>query len=101
MKILISNDAPMHLTQFYETVARQMNCSVKSETNYDCRKINVAENIQDRFYEYYTALARETEPAPSENDIKIDITMLLVMSGPKVDPTLEANEVEVFDGFIC
>lgn len=71
------------------------------ELKYDCRKINIAENIQDNFYVYYDNLARETDPTLSENDIKTGITMLLIMSGPKVDNTLKANEVEVFDGFIC
>ena len=46
-------------------------------------------------------LARETKPEPSENDIRVGITMLLAMSGPKVDKSLKANEVEIFDGFIC
>ena len=71
-----------------------------SELKYDCRKINISENIQDNFYVYYDNLARETDPTISENDIKIGITMLLIMSGPKVDNKLNANEVEVFDDFV-
>ena len=100
MKILISNCKPMSLIQLYDMAAREMGHTITSETNYDCTKINIAVNIQDGFYEYYTALAKETKPVPSENDIKIGITMLLAMSGPKVDKALKANEVEVFDGFI-
>lgn len=72
-----------------------------SQLRYDCTKINVAANIQDGFYTYYADKARETTPDISDNDTKIGITMLLAMSGPKVDNNLKANEVEVFDGFIC
>lgn len=71
-----------------------------SELKYDCRKINIAENIQDNFYEYYTKYAKETQPELTDNDIKTGITMLLLMSGPKVDNALKANEVEIFDDFI-
>lgn len=102
MKILISPDKYNGLAEFYDTVATEMGCDDVSEINYyDCTKINVAENIQDGFYEYYANLAREKDPTVSENDIKTGITMLLVNSGPKVDKTLKANEVEIFDGFIC
>ena len=99
MKILIPNKS-YSLHDFYDTVAKEMGIAPTSEIKYDCRKVNVAENIQDGFYEYYSALARETDPYISENDIKIGTTMLLIMSGPKVDINLKANEVEVFDGFI-
>jgi hypothetical protein len=101
MKMLISIQPFGGLTEFYDTVAKGLGHFDTSELHYDCTKINVAENIQDKFYEYYTALVRETEPMSSENDIKIGITMLLAMSGPKVDSNLKANEVEIFDGFIC
>lgn len=100
-KMLISIKPSCGLTDFYDVVAKGTGHFNTSELHYDCTKINVAANIQDMFYEYYTALARETKPAPSENDIKTGITMLLAMSGPKVDTSLKANEVEIFDGFIC
>lgn len=99
MKILIPNKS-YSLPEFYDTVAREMGIAPTSEIKYDCRKVNIAENIQDGFYEYYSALARETDPSISENDIKTGITMLLAMSGPKVDMSLPKNAVEVFDGFI-
>lgn len=100
MKILIST-SPCGLTEFYDAVAKEMGYADTSEIKYDCRKINIAENIQDNFYAYYNNYAKEQDPTISENDIKTGITMLLIMSGPKVDNTLKANEVEVFDGFIC
>ena len=100
MKILISNYKPCSLQDFYEAVAREMRVDT-SEVNFDCRKINISENIQDGFYEYYAKHARETDPNLSDSDIRIGTTMLLVMSGPKVGIDLKVNEIEIFDGFIC
>lgn len=88
------------LMEFYNAVATEMGYADTSELNYDCRKINIAANIQDGFYEYYAARANETDPTLAENDIKIGTTMLLAMSGPKTDENLKANEVDVFEGFI-
>lgn len=99
MKMLISS-TPCHLADFYDAVAREMGVVITKEIQYDCRQINIAPNIQDDFYEYYTTVARETNPELHENDITTGITILLAMSGPKVDKTLKANEVEIFDGFI-
>ena len=99
-EIITINIEPCGLTEFYDTVAREMGYANTNELYYDCRKINIAENIQDGFYEYYTKHARETDPYLSDNDIKVGTTMLLVMSGPKVDDSLKANEVEIFKGFI-
>lgn len=100
MKILISN-AKCGLTEFYDTVAREMGHIDTRELHYDCRKINVSEQIQDGIIQYYHDAARETDPNVSENDIKIGTAMVLITSGPKLDVTLNANEVEIFDGFIC
>lgn len=99
MKIKIPT-SPCDIVELYVAVATEMKVDA-SKVNFDCRKINIAPNIQDGFYEYYSTLAREKDPNMSENDIKTGITMLLAISGPKVDQTLKANEVEVFDGFIC
>lgn len=100
MKIVIPNKV-YGLMEFYNAVAREMGIEPTSETRYDCKKVNVSTTIQDGFYEYYSTLARETEPMLSENDIKVGTTMLLAISGPKMDANLKGNEVEVFDGFIC
>lgn len=97
MKITIPNE-PYNLIEFYNAVATEMGYTDTSELHYDCAKINIAENIQNGFYEYYKAHAN---PYVSENDILMGITMLLACSGPKVDVNLKENEVEVFDGFIC
>lgn len=100
MKLKIPNK-PYSLVELYDTVATKMGYTNVSELQYDCRNINIAANIQDSIYEHYFLKAKETKPTPSENDIKIGTTMLLAMSGPKVDVHLEADEVEIFDGFIC
>ena len=100
MKLLISNYKPMSIIELYEAAAKEMGCTNTSEIKYDCTKINVAENIQDGFYGYYLAMLREKDIYSHENEARADVTMLLAMSGPKVDNALKANEVEVFDGFI-
>ena len=89
------------IVELFDSVAREMGCKNASELNYDCRHINVAKNIQDMFYEFYTQLAREADNTIPDSDIKVGITMLLAMTGPKVDEDLADNEVEVFEGFIC
>ena len=87
------------IVELYDTVANAMGYTDTSELEYDCCKINIAKNIQDGIYERYLELGRE-ENLPDE-DIRASVTMLLLMSGPKVDENLADNEVEVFDGFIC
>lgn len=89
------------IIELYEAVAMEMGYANTKELQFDCRKINVAKNIQDGFYTYYTELIKKREPHASESDIRTDITMLLVTCGPKVDENLADDEVEVFDGFIC
>jgi hypothetical protein len=101
MKILISNYEPCGIIEFYDVVAREMGHTDTSEIKFDCTKINVAENIQDGFYEHYLALIKENDIYFHENEARADITLVLAMSGPKVDKALKANEVEIFDGFIC
>lgn len=100
MIIELPTHKPLSLTEFYDFVALELCYNNQEDLKYDCTKVNIAENIQDEFYDYYTKLARETDPVLSENDIKTGITILLAMLGPKVDSDLKANEVEIFEGFI-
>lgn len=97
MKITLPK-ANYSLPDFYDAVAREMGYNATDNLHYDCTKVNVSREMQDSFYDYYTALARENLP---EREIRTNITMLLLMSGPKVDDSFKGNEVEVFDGFIC
>lgn len=85
------------LVEFYDAVATEMGYTNTSELRYDCRNINISPNIQDGFYVHY----REMNPTLPASEVDIQVTMLLAISGPKVDQALKANEVEVFDGFIC
>lgn len=89
------------LIAFYNVVATEMGYTDTSELHYDCTKINISENIQNGFYEYYKANAKKINPFVNEDDVMISTTMILACSGPKVDSGLKVNEVEIFDGFIC
>jgi hypothetical protein len=89
------------LIELYDTIAREMGIENGIGRNYDCRYVNVAYNIQDNIYACYREMALKHDPKLSENDIKTGTTIMLAMSGPKVDLDLNANEVEVFEGFIC
>lgn len=84
------------IVELYDTVASIMGRETEN-LQYDCRHINVAENIQQGFFDYY----RETNPHLSEYDLKSGVCTLLLMSGPKTDSQLEDDTVEIFDGFIC
>ena len=84
------------IRELFDVVASMMGRETK-DLNYDCRHINVAENIQDGFFAHY----REENQNLSEMDFKVGMTMLLLNYGPKADKELAEDEVEVFDGFIC
>ena len=100
MKFIIP-EGKYSLVELYETIAKEMGHADTAELHYDCRKVNIAFNIQENLYDYYYNNAKETDETLSDNDIKIGTTMLLLLSGPKVDDALKANEVEIFEGFIC
>ena len=97
------------LTELYHLVAKEyvketFNGEIEavdfSGYEFDCRCINVAQNIQDGFYRNYMKILEEVTPSTSKVDMRVGITMLLAMNGPKVDGDLDYDEVEVFDGFI-
>ena len=56
MKTIISPDSYGNLIEFYDAVATEMGYTDTSDLHYDCRKVNIAKNIQDGFYEYYNSL---------------------------------------------
>ena len=99
MKLTVPNKI-YELTELYQAVAEEMGYSNANDLVFDCCKVNVAKNIQDGFYEYYHKVINEVDPHTSEDDARVQITIMLIMSGPKVDYALADNEVEVFDGFI-
>ena len=99
MKFKLENK-PYGLIELYDAVAREMGYTDTSEIIYDCRRINVAANVQDGIYEFYTELARETNPDANMNDVRTATTMVLAVNGPKVDINLADDEVEIYKGFI-
>ena len=89
------------LVELYEAVAKEMGYLIPDKLHYNCCKVNVAPNIQDGFYAHYLELIKAEDPYMPEHEARCQITMLLAISGPKADKDLKANEVEVFEGFIC
>ena len=87
------------VTELYDVIATTMGYKNVDQLEYDCRKVNIANNIQDGIYDKYLELGKEEKI--SEHDVRLGVTMLLACSGPKVDESLADDEVEVFDGFIC
>ena len=83
----------------FDAIATEMGYVAVQNLEYDCCKVNVAQNIQDGIYEKYIALGKDENI--SEHDVRMGITMLLACSGPKVDEALADDEVEVFEGFLC
>ena len=92
---------PYGIADLYEVVAKEMGYADTSELHYDCTKINVSLDIQDAFYEYYDGISKEINPDITEMEASTATTVLLAVSGPKAVLHLHANEVEVFDGFVC
>lgn len=78
------------IIKLYERAAELTGAVVGPEDKFDCRYIEIAENIQDKFFEYYEANGYGSE----------DIMMLLLMAGPKVNKELKPNEVKALDNFI-
>lgn len=89
------------LIELYDAIAREMGISSGIGRNYDCRYVNIAFNIQENIYDCYREIALKRDPNLDAADIRVGTTIMLAMSGPKVDLELNVNEVEVFEGFIC
>lgn len=51
MKITV-NEKSYGVVELYDAIAKQLGKDPE-KCSYDCRKINVARNIQDGFFEYY------------------------------------------------
>lgn len=87
--------------ELYEQTAKEMGYTNVKELQFDCRKINVAKNIQDKFYNHYVNSILLHDKTETEHEARLQATMVLAQFGPKVDENLADNEVEVFEGFIC
>lgn len=82
------------LAGFYDLIALRLGLhTLGSKENhqyiFDCRNINIAQNIQDFCYDYFT----------EKGISQVDVTMALAMSGPKVDCCLLHNQVSVEAGY--
>lgn len=95
MKITVS-EKDYGVVEFYDAIARQLDKDPE-KCSYDCRKINVARNIQDEFFEHYK---KQDAGRTKESALMNQIALLLLNYGPKVDEALNDNEIELFDGFI-
>ena len=88
------------LAETYENAARKVGLEVDDKSQYDCRHICVAENIQDMWIQYYSDWLRGRNPHISDVDIKLNVAALLLMSGAKVEKDLDENEVRLEAGFL-
>jgi len=86
---------PYSLMGLYDAIAEAIGKDPET-CRYDCRKVNIASNLQQCIYDYYIA----ANPDLPEDEVKVQVTMLLAISGPKSFETMKDNTVEVFDGFI-
>ena len=88
------------LLQFYEIIGRELGFDTNDKTiRYDCRKIEIAKNIQDIFYSAYE-MAYPDAFAGSYSQAVTEVTMILALSGPKVNHDLTNNTVSIEEDFI-
>ena len=74
---------------FYRFVGERI-APYDSITSIDCTKVNVATNIQEEWFDY----------AKHHGIASADLSMALLMSGPKALETLQKNYVELEEGAI-
>lgn len=80
-----------HAPAFYMMLGSKLCNSWDNVVGIDCRKIEVAKNIIDQWYETIPNLLGVTEA---------DLSMCLLMSGPKQNDQLPANTVLLEKGAI-
>lgn len=78
------------ITDMYKKVAELAGYNVTDNTRYNCTKINVARNIQEKLFKYY----EEVEHMPKAN-----IGMIWCIYGPKADDSLADDSVMIEEGF--
>lgn len=96
---LNANDFNQGLVPTYTNIARKSGYPVTQNTVYDCRKLDIANNIQEAWISFYHDLAITKDPLMSEMDIHQSIMMLLLNLGAKVNHSLHDNEVAIMPGF--
>lgn len=99
-QILTLNDSEIEnkgVVEFYDSVALHLGYVDIGNLQYDCRKINVALNIQDAIFAAYESSFHEPL---SKDQAQEEIGMRWVISGPKTKESLANNEIEIQEGFI-
>ena len=91
---LTRSDFAEGLVSTYENIARK-----DGYTTYDCRKLDVADNIQEAWIDFYQNRTKTEHPHLSESEITQNIMALLLNCGAKVSPLLSDNEVLIHPGF--
>lgn len=80
------------LVKFYENVAQEFGFSSAEEHGFDCRKILVSESIIQKWYGWF-----EEEYGKGT---AYELSMLLLLTGPKAGKELEDGEVFISEGFL-
>ena len=96
---LTRSDFSEGLVSTYENIARKDGYPVTDNTTYDCRKLDVADNIQEAWIGFYQNRTKSEHPHLSEYEIKKNIMALLLNCGAKASPLLSDNEVLIHPGF--
>ena len=87
------------LVPTYENIAKKTEYPVTENTTYDCRKADIAANIQEAWISFYHDRTKKAHPELDELTIQSNIMALLLNCGAKVDSKLSDNEVIVKPGF--
>lgn len=87
------------LLPLYIYVAEYMGYEDNAIEMYDCRKIWVAQNVQDAIIEAYRRRCPD-EYAKHPMEVDQEIIKILAMGGPKMNRDLQNNQVKVEAGFI-
>ena len=92
--------AVKNLAGLYDAIAEKLGFDILDESlRYDCRKICISKEMQQMLYESYEAMYPE-QFQRDRRGAKLSVTMLLATSGPKVNQELDADMVEIEEGFL-
>ena len=80
--VLRTDEYACSIIQTYENTAKRLGITT-DDVQFNCRKICVAENIQDAWIKFYQAKAKEENPNLADSDITMSINMLLLCFGAK------------------
>ena len=96
---LAPSDFAEGLLKTYENAAIKSGYTVTDQTTYDCRRLDVAGNIQDAWIARYRRDLLAKSPELNESDVNQQIMSLLLNFGAKVSPNLSDNEIRIHPGF--